>query len=294
MGISTNHATFDGLGFKLFLQNLAAALAANKSITAPCNDRHLLAARSPPRVTFPHPELLKLSTIPQDTSNSNSKSGSSVFEVTEEDLVMKVFRLNSADISNLKHKAKPVGGDSVEAPRITGFNVVTALIWQCKALSSTAENNADRQSTVLYAVDIRPRLNPPLPASYSGNAVLSAYATARCRELEEGPFWRTVEMVQEGSRRMTEEYARSVIDWGELYKGFPHGEVLVSSWWRLGFEMVDYPWGKPRYSCPVVYHRKDIILLFPDIHEAGGVNVLAALPPKEMENFQSIFHKLLA
>lgn len=293
MGICTNHATFDGLGFKLFLQNLASLAADKPLIATPCNDRQLLAARSPPRVTFPHPELVKL-----NTGQADSKS--SVFEATQEDLDIKVFRLSSATISHLKEKAKPSGNtyNNSNKRHITSFNVVTALIWQCKALSSCTENNMDRETTILYAVDLRQRLNPPLPMSYAGNAVLSAYSTALCKELEEGPFSRTVEMVSEGAKRMTDEYARSVIDWGELYKGFPHGEVLVSSWWRLGFAEVEYPWGKPRYSCPVVYHRKDIILLFPDIDNeeegGGGVNVLVALPPKEMDKFQTLFHKVLA
>jgi hypothetical protein len=162
----------------------------------------------------------------------------------------------------------------------------------------TTENNMERLSTILYAVDIRPRLNPPLPASYSANGVLTAYARASCKELSEGPFARVVEMVYEGARRMTDEYARSVIDWGELYKGFPHGEFLISSWWKLGFAEVAYPWGRPRYSCPVVYRRKDIILLFPDINQGcgsnSGVNVLVALPSKEMEKFQTLFHNFLA
>lgn len=296
MGISTNHATFDGLGFKHFLQNLAS-LAANKPLAVtPCNDRQLLAARSPPRVTFPHPELLKLTTIDQADSKP------SVFEVTQEDLDIKVFRLSSTTISHLKEKAKPSDADAAaDNPgkrRITSFNVVTALIWRCKALSSSAENNMERQSNILYAVDIRQRLNPPLPLSYTGNAVMSAYATAQCKELELWPFSRTVEMVSEGAKRMTDDYVRSAIDFGELYKGIPHGEVLVSSWWRLGFAEVEYPWGKPKYSCPVVYHRKDIILLFPDLEDeeegGGGVNVLVALPPKEMDIFQTLFHKVLA
>ncbi|KAF7132152.1 hypothetical protein RHSIM_Rhsim09G0128600 [Rhododendron simsii] len=112
-------------------------------------------------------------------------------------------------------------------------------------------------------------------------------------------------MVSEGTTRMTDEYARSAIDWGELHKGFPHGEFLVSSWWRLGFAQVEYPWGKPRYSCPVAHHRKDIIVLFPHIEdddddERGGgggngrVNVLVALPREEMLVFEKLFHKFLA
>lgn len=123
------------------------------------------------------------------------------------------------------------------------------------------------------------------------------YATMKCKELEDGPFSRVVEMVAEAAARMTDEYARSAIDWGELYKGFPNGEFLVSSWWRLGFAEVEYPWGKPKYSCPLVNHRKDIILLFPDINGSGkssGVNVLVALPKKEMEKFQTLFQEFMA
>nr|GMC70745.1 omega-hydroxypalmitate O-feruloyl transferase [Ipomoea batatas]GMC77173.1 omega-hydroxypalmitate O-feruloyl transferase [Ipomoea batatas] len=291
LGTSMNHISFDGSGFKMFLENLAA-LAFNDDgplAVVPCNDRSLLAARSPPQVTFPHPELLKVN-LP-----AGEEMAPPVFDSLMEDLSFEIFQLSSADIDGLKDKAK--APDNVKT-KVTGFNALTAAIWRCKALSCGGDNNSDRLSTVLFAVDIRRRLNPPLPDSYSGNAVLTGYATAKCAELEEGPFWKTVQMVYEGAVRMTDEYARSAIDWGELYKGFPHGEFLVSSWWRLGFEGVQFPWGKPKYSCPVVYHRKDIILLFPDIDNGEnsnrGVNVLVALPPKEMEKFKSLFHKFLA
>lgn len=297
MGISTNHATFDGLGFKVFLDNLAAIAADKPLAVTPCNDRQLLAARSPPRVTFSHPELLKQKTpLGQDQSNPG------VFEATQEDLTFNIFRLTGADITNLKEKAKAKSGSA----RISGFNVVTAHVWRCKALScGDAGKEMERVSTVLYAVDIRGRVKPALPGCYSGNGVLTAYARATCKELNEVGFGRVVEMVSEGATRMTDEYARSAIDWGELYKGFPHGELLVSSWWRLGFAEVAYPWGRPRYSCPVVYHRKDIVLLFPEINKsssssssssacAAGVNVLVALPSQEMAKFQTLFHNLLA
>ncbi|OMO57494.1 Transferase [Corchorus capsularis] len=293
IGFITNHVTFDGLSFKIFLDNLAAAIAADGNTPlplTPCNDRLLLASRSPPRVDFPHFELAKF-------HDSNPPP---VFDATSEDLDFKVFRLTSSDIADLKEKAKAAGssGDGGGGARIiTGFNVVTALIWRCKALSwhkETTPNPQDRVSTLLYAVNIRPRLVPPLPVSYTGNAVLTAYATAKCEEIEEGPFGRIVEMVWEGARRVTDEYARSAIDWGEIYQGFPNGEFLVSSWWKLGFEEVEYPWGRPRYSCPVVFHRKDIILLFPDIQDKNGVNVLVSLPRQQMIKFETLFRNYLA
>ncbi|OWM86163.1 hypothetical protein CDL15_Pgr010987 [Punica granatum] len=285
----TNHSTFDGLSFKMFLDNLSALAADKPLLFEPCNNRELLAARSPPSVTFPHPELMKLDMLPC----SGADSSAPVFENTTEHLDFKIFRLTSEDIACLKRQAEDGG-----VKRASGFNTVTALVWRCKALSAGQGEAGDdeRLSTLLYAVDIRSRLSPPLPQSYAGNAVLTAYATASCKDLRAGPLSLLVEMVKEGSARMTDKYARSAIDWGELYKGFPNGEFLVSSWWRLGFADVEYPWGRPRYSCPLVYHRKDIILLFPDIDPAlqnDNVNVLVALPPDEMAKFQSLFHKFL-
>ncbi|KAL7583545.1 hypothetical protein Lser_V15G43479 [Lactuca serriola] len=285
IGVATNHATFDGISFKTFLQNLASLAADKPLATTPCNDRHLLAARSPPQIQFDHPELLKIPTgidLPSPT----------VFDSPEGELDFKIFKLTSNDIAHLKQKAKdePFSTNA----KITGFNVVAAHVWRCKALSYGTDYDPERVSTVLYAVDVRSRLG--LPPSYAGNAVLSAYASARCKEIEEGPLSKLVEMVTQGTKRMTGEYAQSVIDWGEVNKGFPNGEFLISSWWRLGFADVEYPWGKPRYSCPVVYHRKDIILLFPDIvgESNNEVNVLVALPRKEMEKFEALFHKFLA
>ncbi|KAF8393898.1 hypothetical protein HHK36_020098 [Tetracentron sinense] len=286
MGISNSHATFDGISFKIFLENLASLAADKPLAVTPYTNRHLLAARSPPRITFPHPEMVKLEIQPGAHSNTT------VFEATQENLDFKIFRLSPDDILKLKEKAK-IGGGNTVGTRVTGFNVITALIWRCKGL---AGDDQEKMCTILYAVDLRSRLHPPLPPSYTGNAVLTAYAAASRRDLEESSFSELVGMVSQGAARMTDEYARSVIDWGELNKGFPNGDVLVSSWWRLGFTEVEYPWGRPKYSCPVVYHRKDIILLFPDIEGVGdkGVNLLVALPSKEMEKFQALFNKFLA
>ncbi|CAL5193068.1 unnamed protein product [Lathyrus oleraceus] len=276
IGITAIHLSFDGVSFKIFLENLAT-LASNMPLDVTlCHNRQLLAARSPPRVSFPHPEMIKLDNI------------SSVFKSSSEELDFKVFQLNSKHINNLKEKAN--GNNNT---RVSSFNVISAHLWRCKMLSGTYDSND--LSTILYAVDIRNKLNPPLPKAYIGNAVLTAYATIKCEELRECEFSKLVEMVREGSRRMNDEYARSIIDWGELYNGFPNGEILVSSWWRLGFEKVEYPWGKPKYCCPVVYRSKDVILLFPPFRgssEGGddGVNIIVALPHKEMEKFQSLFY----
>ncbi|KAK9087919.1 hypothetical protein Syun_030313 [Stephania yunnanensis] len=282
IGVSSNHTTLDGKSFKAFLENLASLTANKPMVSTPCHDRRLLAARSPPHITFSHLELVPFEAHP------------SIFQEAQ-NLDIKLFQLSSDDILKLKSKAKcpTTTTTTIDSRKITSFNVLTAHVWRCKALSGDTQD-LEKASTLLYAVDIRSRLNPPLPPTYCGNAVISASANLTLGELREAPFSLLVDKVFEGATRITDEYARSVIDWGETHKGLPLGDLLVSSWWKLGFADVDYAWGRPKYSCPLVVYRKDIVLFFPDIQGvAKGVNVMLALPSEEMVKFQNLFHKFL-
>ncbi|KAK4258576.1 hypothetical protein QN277_005013 [Acacia crassicarpa] len=148
IGFSTSHTTFDGLSFKTFLENLnLAALAANKPLSVtPCHDRHLLAARSPPSVTFSHHELIKLgASLPETDPHTSVIHASSekldfkifqlhdtdpytgVFHASSDDLHFKIFQLTSDDISSLKDKAKSCEGGASTA-RISGFNLISLLV----------------------------------------------------------------------------------------------------------------------------------------------------------------------
>ncbi|KAI8566815.1 hypothetical protein RHMOL_Rhmol02G0071300 [Rhododendron molle] len=98
-----------------------------------------------------------------------------IFDCAQDhDIDFKIFRLTSVDVSLLKENAKSGEATGVMRAKITGFNVMTTHVWRCKVLSSCeTSRNPYKSSTVLYAVDIRPRLDPPLPKSYTGNAVLT-------------------------------------------------------------------------------------------------------------------------
>ncbi|KAK1319126.1 Omega-hydroxypalmitate O-feruloyl transferase [Acorus calamus] len=269
MGLSINHATFDGATVKTFLENLASLAATGTLSVHPCNDRHLLSARNPPRVTFPHPEL---------TNNIDRTFDASINTPIE----AKLFHLTPSDITLLKQKAGP-------AP--TRFNAVTAHVWRCHAAAVTA---ATKTSTLLYMVDLRQRLR--LPKSYAGCAVWVGYATATRDELLEGEFDRVVESVREGAERVTEGYVKSVVDALEIGKGEASmgGDLLVSSWWRLGFEMVEYPWGSPVYCCPIVDRKRGIVVFVPDVRGgSGGVNIYIALSAEEMGRFEKMFYEFL-
>ncbi|EYU34266.1 hypothetical protein MIMGU_mgv1a023386mg, partial [Erythranthe guttata] len=263
IGMSTNHILFDGLGAKVFLLNLASQSFETKPLAiVPYNDRRILAARSPPHVSFPHPEFLKFD-FPVGPGSTPPK-----FDCIIEELDLKIFKLTTTQISHLKDNITKTS----KIDRISTFAVVAALIWRCKAFSDD-KNRANSE--------------PPLPYSYSANAVLPLGVSETCEEIINGLFSKLVEIITEGAKEMTHDYAKSAFDWLELNRGIPHGDYFkVSSWLRLGFDEVEYAWGKPIYSCPVVNHRKAISWVFRDAVD-GGVCAMVALPAQEMDIFEA-------
>ncbi|KAL7152895.1 hypothetical protein ABFS83_04G129000 [Erythranthe nasuta] len=275
IGFVWNHVLFDGMGAGKFMANLATqAFVDEKPLEAiPCNDRHLLAARSPPVVAFKHPEFSKK---PDNYDGSGGLVGNS--------LDSKIFKISPSAINYLKDKANDT---TTTADKITTYNVVAALIWRCKALSNCIDK--ERVSTLLTSIDIRQRLNPPLPASYCGNAVLFAPASAKCKNLEKLPFSELVKVVLDGIKGFGDEYARSMIDLLGINRGKvqPYIEYNVSSWMKLGFDEVVYPWGKPICFGPL-RTVTETCFLFPGVVD-GDVNALVSLPTVEMERFQAYF-----
>ncbi|KAL9150633.1 hypothetical protein ABFS82_11G001800 [Erythranthe guttata] len=291
IGMSFNHSLLDGTSAKIFLENLASQAFEDKPLAfIPCHDRNLLAARSPPHVEFPHPEYLKIDIGPFLASPLL------MLHEFQKKMEIKILKLSSKDINflKLKSKAEEVDDDhnaTTTAKRrrsITTFNVVAALIWRSRALSL---NDKDREFTVLTSVDIRQRLKPPLPLEYCGNAVLVAYASAKCKDIEQRPFWKLVELIADGHNRMTDEYVRSTIDWFETNKGIPFGDCHVTSWLRMELHQVEFPWGKPLCSTPLVNHLVPFNCILPDV---DGVSIMSGQPVEEMESFQYHFHNFLA
>ncbi|KAK1294423.1 hypothetical protein QJS10_CPA16g00147 [Acorus calamus] len=169
-----------------------------------------------------------------------------IAQAINDDLETKFFRLGPGDIAKLKEK----GTTTKVVP--TSFNVMMTHVWRCKALSEVDDDDDDKEerpsllSRVLYSVDLRTRLGPQvLPRSYTGNAVLRTYSAATYGQLESGPFSSLVEIVREGLLRVTEDYVRSFVDMLGKYETVPNGDLIITTWWRLGIEEVEYPWGRP-------------------------------------------------
>ncbi|URE22670.1 Omega-hydroxypalmitate O-feruloyl [Musa troglodytarum] len=259
IGIMTNHSVVDGKSAAEMFENLAAICRGDGlKIRELHVDRSCIGARDPPQIRFHHAEYTK-------RRNHDYR----------------VLSLSPDMIDGLKRKAM--------TECCSTFEAVVAHLW--RARTKAVFDDPLEISSVLFAVDVRSKVSPPLPRGFTGNAVITASASAGAAELGERPLCFAVKRVREAIGRVTDEYVRSAVDWLEVNKGVPsvlERNFFVSAWWKLPFHELDFGWGKPVYGGPVVSGMHEFVLLLADGRKDGkrsGINVWAALEEEEMKSF---------
>ncbi|KAK2991999.1 hypothetical protein RJ640_014860 [Escallonia rubra] len=279
LGFMTNHAIFDGKSASEMFHNLASICRGEGlKFGTINNDRTCLKARTPPQIKYPHKEYIKLSknTLGLATSFTSQKQTSPSPLIFSDKYVHDMFPFSPSMIKSLKETAMT---------KCSSFEAVVGHIW--RARTRAVFEDQEEMSTVFFAVDIRSKVSPPLQNDFAGNAVITAFATAKVNDLVEKPLSFSVEKVKEGRERVTEDYVRSVIDWLEVYKGIPatcKGNFYVSAWWKLPFGELDFGFGKPVHGGPIVSGNDEFVLLLSD-GIGGGINVWMGLEKDKMKKF---------
>lgn len=174
--LAFHHTVFDGAGMTGFLGALGANITAGRP-PADCVAEAVALERLPRReTTGPPPEL---SEFPEyDFSNARMPKASSA-STTSRILTFKADKL--AALRNevaglLQGTAHP--GDFVSTADCLG-----GLIWVAVLRARAARLAPCATTKWAVAVNARRRLDPPLPASYAGNAVVHGLATAQVGQL---------------------------------------------------------------------------------------------------------------
>ena len=170
--------------------------------------------------------------------------------------------------------------------KVTTFEALSGHVWQARMKAIDAEPSQLAQ--LLYAVDIRDRLEPALPKGFVGNAIYSACARATCEEVRNGPLSFCVQEVQNANARVTNEYIRSGIDWWEVYRGVPAlpSGIYITSWQKMPFYSIDFGWGKPVFAGPAVTPMVEFVVFLPTPKQDGGLNVILCMEPHAMNKFE--------
>ncbi|CAD5167006.1 unnamed protein product [Musa acuminata subsp. malaccensis] len=203
IGIMKNHSVLDGKLAAEMFENLAAICRGDGLKTLELHvDRSCIRARYPPQRRFHHTEYTKRRDDTCFTSPEQPSPSTALLQVSKNH-DYRVLSLAPDMIDGLKRKAMTECYSSFEA--------VVAHLW--RARTKAVFDDPLEISSVLFAVDVRTKMSLPLPRGFTGNAVITASASAGAAELGERPLCFAVKRVREAIGRVTDEYVRSAVDW---------------------------------------------------------------------------------
>ncbi|CAL9166400.1 unnamed protein product [Musa hybrid cultivar] len=203
IGIMTNHSVLDGKSAAEMFEKLAAICRGDGPKTLELHvDRSCIRARYPPQRRFHHTEYTKRRDDTCFTSPEQPSPSTALLQVSKNH-DYRVLSLAPDMIDGLKRKAMTECYSSFEA--------VVAHLW--RARTKAVFDDPLEISSVLFAVDVRSKMSPPLPRGFTGNAVITASASSGAAELGERPLCFAVKRVREAIGRVTDEYVRSTVDW---------------------------------------------------------------------------------
>lgn len=274
VGLATNHCMFDGLGAMEFVHSWARTTKGLPLVSPPFLDRSILKARSPPKIEFTHNEFAEIKDISGPTDHHHA----------QEEMLYRSFCFHPEQLQRLKAKATEDGLLS----KCTTFEVLSAHVWRarCQALRL----KPSQQTKLLFAVDVRTRLSPPIPEGYFGNAIVLANALCSAGELLANPLSFTTGLVHKAVEMVTGSYIQSAIDYFEATRARPSlaATLLITTWSRLAFHTTDFGWGEPVLSGPVTLPEKEVILFLPQGKDRKSITVLLGLPGSAMKTFQEL------
>ncbi|KAJ8770796.1 hypothetical protein K2173_021443 [Erythroxylum novogranatense] len=195
----------------------------------------------------------------------------------------RIFHFTRQRIAALKAKVNSEIGTN----KISSLQALLSHVWRgivrCQSLSP------DQEINFKLLIGVRPRLNPPLPEGYFGNAVQTGTVTMTAKELHETGHghaawlmnktvaWHTEDKLTNFYKAWTEE--PKVI----TMKNMTTNALVTSSSPRFDVYGNDFGWGKPVAVRSGQGNKHDgKITLFAGVEE-GSVDVEVCLFPKTLE-----------
>ena len=302
LGITMSHAVADGQSAFHFMNEWARLARGEPIQAAPYIDYSLLAAgQSHKFKTTPcdqHAELVQPPLLIGEQSSLKER---------KKPTTISILSLTKEQVESLKMVADAGGDHAYEKRRpYSRYEVVTAHMWRtaCKARKHLPE-----QPTGLgFSVDVRNRLNPPLPPNYFGNAILDMVAYATAGEVMTKPLSHTCGKIRETIERVNDEYVWANI---ECLKNLPnltplqdlhsrkgddspfHGNpnLGVISWLNLPIYGLDFGWGKEVYMGPGIHNSDGDCLMLPGPVNDGSVKIALCLQVAHADDFKKYFYE---
>ncbi|KAI3457289.1 hypothetical protein Pfo_013952 [Paulownia fortunei] len=209
--------------------------------------------------------------------------------------VRATYILHQDDIKKLKDLVlakKPV------LVQVSSFVVTASYVWTCLVKSGDAageEVDDDVLEFFIFAVDVRARINPPVPPNYFGNCLGYWKAKIAHQELEgeEGFVIAAEDIAEEIKNRVNnkDKVLKGAENWLSDLKTFGGIRALgVSGSPKFDLYGADFGWGRAKKQEVVsIDGEKYSMSLCKSRDSDGGLEVGLSLPKERMEAFAAIF-----
>lgn len=193
----------------------------------------------------------------------------------------------------LRHRDKYSEKAKAESPtRATRVEALSAFIWT-RFMEST-QSNADLQKklyTILHAVNLRTRTDPPLPEYSFGNISRNAITAPRMEKGEE--CYKLIVQMRDAIGNVDVDYVKQLAE-SEEHLSFlkEAAEIFNQGGWiafsftslcRFPLYEADFGWGKPIWVGSARSTFNHLVTFF-DTRTGGGIEAWINLKPEEKPN----------
>ncbi|XP_050379969.1 malonyl-CoA:anthocyanidin 5-O-glucoside-6''-O-malonyltransferase-like [Argentina anserina] len=296
IGIIMHHAVLDGRIAFLFYKAWAHICKLGTGILSSSSSMSLPDKLKPfhDRMAIHDPdglgELYANDYLNQEGPNNRSVTHRIPPKVFPQDLVRGTFEFTRANIQTLRDRVVKTTRVSDPSPlHLSTFSLGCAYTWIC--LVKAGEIKGEK-TAMIFGVDVRSRLDPPVPDTYFGNCIVGRVAVAETKGLTgDDGLVVAVKAINEALKSLDDGVFSGAELWVSKFLDFSLYDKIYSIAGSQRFEVygTDFGWGRPKKIELVSMDKTDAVSLMDSKNGGGAVEVGMALKKPQMEVFASLF-----
>ncbi|VVA94087.1 unnamed protein product [Arabis nemorensis] len=294
IGYTAHHAVLDGKTLSMFMKawtHLCKQHMENRVISLPETLTPSLDRSLVEDLTGLDEQMVEMvRSLRDDKTNMRSLSRGPAREIEYGD-VLATFVLSGDDVERLRERCR--SQDDRSPLHISTFVIAYAYVWTC--FVKACGGNGERLVSLLFSVDFRTRLVPPLPATYFGNCISPVVCYKRKAEEFTGEkgFLTAVKILSDLVKSLSIPGMIETIRerFAILFKSFGESSQfgIVAGSNRFGVYEIDFGWGRP-VKVDVINIRGELISMAERRDESGGVEIGMCMNKTEMDTLFSFFN----